>query len=179
MNECMGDCAAPVVEWIQMYGMPFAMSFVSALAILVFGGLGISILKAILKKALAPFRAKNPLAGDFVLSILVKCCWAFLIVIVLGKLGLDIAPIIAGLGATGLIVGFAFKESLASLAAGLMIAINQPFKVGDHVVVAGNEGKVVKLDMMAVTLDTDDEKTITIPNRVAWGGPITVNHAKK
>ena len=169
---------APVYEWLQTDGIAVAADLVAALVILLAGWLGIAIVKAVLRRALAPFKAKNPLAADFVASILVKTCWAFLVVIVLGKVGVDIAPLIAGLGVTGLVIGFAFRESLASLAAGLMIAINQPFKTGDWVIVAGNEGRVTRLDMMAVTIDTDDNRTITIPNRVAWGGPITVNHAK-
>jgi len=92
---------------------------------------------------------------------------------VLGKLGVDIGPIVAGLGVTGFILGFAFQESLGNLASGLMIAVNQPFKIGDYVVVAGNEGTVLKVDMMATELATADNKKIVIPNKSAWGAPIT------
>ena len=91
----------------------------------------------------------------------------------LGRLGVDVTPIIAGLGVTGFILGFAFQESLGNLASGLMIAINEPFKIGDYVVIAGLEGVVQKVDMMATTLATGDNKKIVIPNKSAWGGPIT------
>ena len=80
---------------------------------------------------------------------------------------------LAGLGVTGFILGFAFQESLGNLASGLMIAINEPFKIGDYVIVAGLEGTVIKMDMMAVTLATADNKKVVIPNKSAWGAPIT------
>jgi len=84
----------------------------------------------------------------------------------------EIAPLIAGLGVTGFILGFAFQESLGNLASGLMIAINEPFKIGDYVIVAGHEGTVLKMDMMAAVLATADNKKIVIPNKSAWGSPI-------
>ena len=93
--------------------------------------------------------------------------------VILGKLGVNVGPIIAGLGVTGFILGFAFQESLGNLASGLMIAINAPFKLGDYVIVAGLEGTVIKVDMMATELATADNKKVVIPNKSAWGSPIT------
>jgi hypothetical protein len=69
--------------------------------------------------------------------------------IVLQRLGINIAPLVAGLGVTGFILGFAFQESLGNLAAGMMIALNQPFKVGDYIIAGGTEGSVKELKMMA------------------------------
>ena len=88
-------------------------------------------------------------------------------------LGVNVGPIVAGLGITGFILGFAFQESLGNLASGLMIAINEPFKIGDYVIIAGLEGAVLQVDMMATVLATGDNKKIVIPNKSAWGGPIT------
>ena len=127
----------------------------------------------LLHKALAKAEnGKYALVVRFVTSVAEKVAWTFVVVIVLEKLGVDVGPIIAGLGVTGFVLGFAFQESLGSLASGLMIAINQPFKVGDYVNVAGNEGSITALDMMAVTLATPDNRKITIPNKAAWGQPI-------
>lgn len=127
----------------------------------------------LLHKALAKAEnGKYALVVRFVTSVAEKVAWTFVVVMVLEKLGVDIGPIIAGLGVTGFILGFAFQESLGSLASGMMIAINQPFKVGDFVNVSGNEGTITALDMMAVTLATPDNRKITIPNKAAWGQPI-------
>ena len=127
----------------------------------------------LLHKALAKAEnGKYALVVRFVTSVAEKVAWTFVVVMVLEKLGVDIGPIIAGLGVTGFVLGFAFQESLGSLASGMMIAINQPFKVGDFVNVSGNEGTITALDMMAVTLATPDNRKITIPNKAAWGQPI-------
>ena len=127
----------------------------------------------LLHKALAKAEnGKYALVVRFVTSVAEKVAWTFVVVMVLEKLGVDIGPIIAGLGVTGFVLGFAFQESLGSLASGMMIAINQPFKVGDFVNVSGTEGTITALDMMAVTLATPDNRKITIPNKAAWGQPI-------
>jgi small conductance mechanosensitive channel len=91
---------------------------------------------------------------------------------VAGRLGVNVAPLIAGLGVTGFILGFAFQESLGNLASGMMIAINEPFKVGDVVDAAGHTGSIVEVNMMATVMKTADGKRIVIPNKSVWGGPI-------
>ena len=149
------------------------MRIVAALVILLVGAIAIRIAAKALEKLLEKTRlGEKSLVAKFLVSAAVKAGWAFLVVIVLDKLGVDVGPIIAGLGVTGFVLGFAFQESLGSLAAGLMIAINKPFKVGDFVSVAGLDGSITALDMMAVTLATPDNRKITIPNKSAWGQPI-------
>ena len=128
-----------------------------------------------LRKALAHGKRKKLLV-NFIVSVVTKCCWAVLAVTVLGRLGVDVAPLVAGLGVTGFILGFAFQESLGNLASGLMIAINEPFKVGDFVEAAGLQGSIVEVNMMATVLATPDNKRIVLPNKSVWGGPI-VNYS--
>ena len=161
------------VAWFAEKAPAFAFNLLSALVILVVGWLVTRVIVAAVGRVVARGRAENTLLAGFVRNATSKTCWAVLIVVVLGKLGVDVAPIIAGLGVTGFILGFAFQESLGNLASGLMIAINEPFKIGDYVIVAGNEGGVVKVDMMATVLATADNKKVIIPNKSAWGGPIT------
>ena len=154
-------------------GLSFAIRLIAAAIILAFGALAIRLIVGMVGKALAKSGKENTLFGNLVRTVTGKACWLLLIVVILGKLGVDIAPIIAGLGITGFILGFAFQESLGNLASGMMIAINEPFKIGDYVIVGGFEGTVAKMDMMAVTLTTPDNKKIVIPNKSAWGAPIT------
>ena len=161
------------VTWITEKGLSFAISLVAAAVILILGYFAIKLIVAAVGKAVEKGGKKNTLFGNFVRNVTSKLCWAILLVVVLGKLGVDVAPIIAGLGVTGFILGFAFQESLGNLASGLMIAINEPFKIGDYVIIAGLEGSVLKVDMMATVLATADNKKIVIPNKSAWGGPIT------
>ena len=115
----------------------------------------------------------DALLRTFLCSIASKTGWTILAVIALGRLGVDVGPLVASLGVTGVVLGFAFKESLGSLAAGLMIALNHPFKVGDYVIVGGIEGAVAELNMMATVLTTGDNKKVTVPNGTVWGSAIT------
>lgn len=177
MKDEAVQAIAPVVQWLQTQGLEFAFRIAAALAILVAGAFAIRCFSAFLKKAIEQrVKGENEMLVKFVTSVVVKVCWAFLFVLALGKLGVEVGPLIAGLGATGLVIGFAFQESLGSLAAGIMIALNKPFKVGDFVSIAGHEGVIQRLDMMAVSLATGDNRKITIPNKQAWGAPI-VNYS--
>ncbi len=117
-------------------------------------------------------KAKQTLFVNFACSVVTKACWAVLLIMVAGRLGVNVAPLIAGLGVTGFILGFAFQESLGNLASGMMIAINEPFKVGDVVDAAGHTGSIVEVNMMATVMKTADGKRIVIPNKSVWGGPI-------
>ena len=161
------------VTWLTDKGIGFAVDVVAAAVILVLGWLAIKLIVGMVGKAVEKGGKKNTLFGNFIRNVTGKICWAILIVVVLGKLGVDVGPIVAGLGVTGFILGFAFQESLGNLASGLMIAINEPFKIGDYVIVGGLEGTVIKMDMMAATLATADNKKVVIPNKSAWGAPIT------
>ena len=161
------------LAWLTDQGLTFAVRLVAAAAILVLGWIAIKLIVNAVGKAVEKGGRQNTLFGNFVRNATGKICWAILLVVVLGKLGVNIAPIVAGLGVTGFILGFAFQESLGNLASGLMIALNEPFKIGDYVIVAGLEGTVIKMDMMAATLATADNKKVVIPNKSAWGSPIT------
>ena len=162
-----------VLSWLTEKGLAFAVSLVASAIIMIFGWLAIKLIVSAVGKAVEKGGKKGTLFAHFVKSVTTKICWTLLIVIVLGRLGVDVGPIIAGLGVTGFILGFAFQESLGNLASGLMIAINEPFKIGDYVIIAGLEGSVLKVDMMATVLATADHKKIVIPNKSAWGAPIT------
>ena len=172
-TEQVSQTVAKIKEWLLTTGVQYGLRIVAALVILLVGAIVIRLAAKALGKLLEKTRlGEKSLVAKFLVSVAVKVAWAFLLVVVLGQLGVDVGPIIAGLGVTGFILGFAFQESLGSLAAGLMIALNKPFKVGDFVSVAGLDGSITALDMMAVTLATGDNRKITIPNKQAWGAPI-------
>ena len=98
--------------------------------------------------------------------------WILLILIILSNFGVNITAFVAGLGVIGFIVGFATKDILANLAAGLMIMSSRPFKVGDHVHVAGIKGTVKEINMSCCIIIEDEKIYVTIPNVKIWGMPI-------
>ena len=159
--------------WLTENGLDFAVNVLSAILILVVGGLVVKGIVAAVRKALMKSKRVDELLRTFICSVVSKTGWAILFIIALGRLGVDVGPLVASLGVTGVVLGFAFKESLGSLASGLMIALNHPFKVGDYVIAGGTEGTVTELNMMATVLATADNKKVTVPNAAVWGSAIT------
>ena len=165
-----------ITTWLAARGVGFSIDLAVALVMLLVGWLLIPRIGALtgkaISKALSKSGRENALFSSFVSSVTEKACWALLAVMVLSRLGVNVGPLIAGLGVTGFILGFAFQESLGNLASGMMIAVNQPFKVGDFVDAAGYSGSIVEVNMMATILSTPDNKKVVIPNKSVWGGPI-------
>ena len=161
------------LRWLAENGISFLVNVLVALLLLAIGVLAIRVLTNATQKALEKSSRVNALLRNFLCSVVNKTAWVLLLMIVVQRLGVNIAPLIAGLGVTGFILGFAFQESLGNLAAGMMIAINQPFQIGDYVTVGAISGTVRELNMMAATLFTADNIKVMVPNKVIWGAPIT------
>ena len=161
------------LRWLAENGISFLVNVLVALLLLAIGVLTIRVLTNATQKALEKSSRVNALLRNFLCSVVNKTAWVLLLMIVVQRLGVNIAPLIAGLGVTGFILGFAFQESLGNLAAGMMIAINQPFQIGDYVTVGAISGTVSELNMMAATLFTADNIKVMVPNKVIWGAPIT------
>jgi len=134
-----------------------------ALVVLGAGLILIKVVSGILKKALA----KTTLDGavhTFVLSAVRIALYLVLVVVLLGVLEVPTTPLITVLGAGGAAIALALKDSLGNIAGGLLILVNQPFKKGDEIDIAGNYGAVDQIDLFVTTLRTYDNKVITIPN---------------
>ena len=163
-------------EWLLIQGPGLLVDLVVFILILVIGAIMVRVLRSVVKKMLQKSKRVSETLEKFVINVLGKVLWVVVLMIALPRLGIDIAPLVAGLGVTGFIIGFAFQESLGNLAAGLMIILNQPFAVGDFIEAGGHSGSVWEINMMATTMTTGDNKKVVIPNRTVWGGPV-VNYS--
>jgi len=92
--------------------------------------------------------------------------------VILTQLGVQVAPLLAGLGIAGFAIGFAMQNTLSNFAAGGMILGNQPFDIGDEIEVAGVSGIVRRMSLVSTTILTPDNQTLIIPNSTVWGGVI-------
>lgn len=101
---------------------------------------------------------------------------AFVIIAVLNRFGVQTASIVALLGAAGLAIGLALQGTLTNLAAGVMLLIFRPYKVGDFISASDRFGNVTEIDLFTTILQTFDNQQIIIPNSQIWGGQI-VNHS--
>jgi len=93
----------------------------------------------------------------------------FAVVVMLDKLGFQIAPLVAGIGVAGLGVGLAFQGVLGNLVAGLTIIFTKPFRVGEHIELLGVRGDVVAIQLSSTTLVHPDRSHVVIPNRKIVG----------
>lgn len=87
------------------------------------------------------------------------------------------ADILAGLGVGSVAIGFAFKDILQNMLAGILILLRQPFAVGDQIVSGEHEGTVEKIETRATFIKTYDGRRIVIPNADIYTNPVTVNTA--
>ena len=90
----------------------------------------------------------------------------------LGIFGVDTGSFAVLIGACGLAVGLALQGSLSNLAAGVMLLIFRPFKVGDVVAIGGQLGKVEEIDLFNTMMDTFDNRRIVVPNGTIFGATI-------
>jgi len=101
------------------------------------------------------------------------------VLMALSQVGISLAPMLAGLGVAGFIVGFALQDSLGNFASGAMILIYRPFDVGDLVEVTGASGLVKKMNLVSTTIATLDNQTLVVPNSKIWGDVIKNVTAQK
>lgn len=163
-------------EWLIDKGPGFLVDLIVFILILIVGYIAINVLVRIVKSALERSKKVTEILRNFILNVIHKVLWIVLIMMALPQLGIDAAPLIAGLGVGGFIIGFAFQESLGNLAAGLMLLVSQPYAIGDYVEIGGVAGSVKEMNIMATLLNTPDNKKVLVPNRKIWGTEI-VNYS--
>jgi small conductance mechanosensitive channel len=90
---------------------------------------------------------------------------AFTLVVALDKFGVQVAPLIAGIGVAGLGIGLALQGVLGNVMAGLSIIFTKPFRVGEYIELVGVYGEVTAIDIFSTTLQHLDRSRVVIPNR--------------
>ena len=118
-------------------------------------------------------RAHGPL-GQLLASVARVSLLILGLITALGTLGVNILGIVAGLGLTGFALGFALKDSIANLLAGVLILLYRPFEVGDRIDVGGLAGRVTHVDLRYTELDAESERVL-VPNAKLLTDPIRVS----
>lgn len=146
-------------HWLTLYGL----RVIGAVAILVIGRWAAKGIRRLLKRILRRHHVDETLIS-FTASVSYVAVMAFMIISALGQLGMQTASFVAVLGATGLAVGLALQGSLANFAAGVLMIIFKPFKVGDYIEGAGTTGTVGAIGIFTTELQTPDNKKVIVPN---------------
>lgn len=160
-----GDLSASR-ELLAQYAIPA----ISALLVLIVGYFIASFLARIVS---APIRKRvDETLGRFASKLVFYGMMISTILGVLGMFGINIASFAAVIAAAGFAIGLAFQGTLSNFAAGVLLLVFRPFKVGDVVNAAGVMGKIHEIDLFVTTFDTPDNRRIIVPNSSVTGGTI-------
>jgi len=128
------------------------------------GWVVIRILMHLLAKGLQHSRRVDPTIHPFLLSLFKILLTVLLVLVCVDQLGVSVAPLVTALGAVGLALSLAVKDSLANLLGGSLLLISKPFVVGDYCDIGGQCGTIVEIGFVYTVLNTLDNKKISIPN---------------
>jgi small conductance mechanosensitive channel len=146
----------------------WGLRVVGALALLVVGWLVAKLVRRSVRKALERSRMDETLV-PFLSKLVYYLFLTLVIVAVLSLFGIETTSFIAILGAAGLAIGLALQGTLSNFAAGVMLLLFRPFRVGDYVEAGGTAGSVAEIGVFATTLNTPDNVQIVVPNSVVYG----------
>jgi len=130
------------------------------------------IVGAIIKRAVSTVKGTSELLRKFLSSFARKIVLLIGAVVAVSALGVDIGPLVAAIGAAGLVIGFALQGTLSNFASGIMILLYKPYDVGHFIEAGGVTGTVENMTLVSTTLVTPDNQTIVVPNNSVWGGVI-------
>ena len=154
---------AELIELLKTTGVDLAINIVTAIAIFVIGkwvaGLLTKAVRTLMQK-----REVDKTLETFVSNLVRMVLMVFVIIAAIGAVGIQTTSLIAVIGAAGLAVGLALQGSLSNFAAGVLIVLFRPYKVGDWVEAAGVSGSVVSVQILTTILKTGDNKQIIVPN---------------
>lgn len=157
--------------------VPFLTNIVIALAIYLIGKWIAGHVVKLIDKGME-LRKMDPALRGF-LSAILKTVFTFVIALIaVEQLGVNTTSLLALLGAAGLAVGLALKDSLSNFAAGVMLILFKPFKIGDFIEAGGVTGVVEKIEVFNTVCRSGDNKEIIVPNAHIYGGTITNYSAK-
>ena len=156
----------------------WVMNFIVAAVIVFVGRKLVKWLVSLLEKMMVK-AGTDTIIVNFIGSIVNAILLLFVIVAALDQLGVDTTSLIALIGAAGLAVGLALQGSLQNFAAGVMLIVFRPFKLGDFIEAAGVVGVVEEISIFSTIMKTGDNRSIIVPNGQIYGGAITNYSAKE
>lgn len=173
VEQITRDFKSFIPDNIVEIAIGYSISFVFALLIFFIGKwISKSVVK-ILGKALRKVGGVDETLVKFLENIVYYALLTVVIIAALNKLGIATTSFLAILGAAGLAVGLALKDSLGNFASGVMIVLFKPFKAGDSVAAGGVSGTVTEVTIFNTVFLTADNQKIIVPNSSITSGSIT------
>jgi small conductance mechanosensitive channel len=165
--------AMKLQDLIAFYGL----KVIAAIAILIIGRWIAIAVRNLLRRVMRKSAVEETLVS-FVSNVAYVALLAFIVIAALGQLGVHTASFVVVIGAAGLAIGLALQGSLANFAAGVLMIIFKPFKVGDYIEGGGTAGTVEEISIFTTVLKSPDNRKIIVPNAKMTGDNI-VNYSAK
>lgn len=159
-----GELVNIIIQW--------AISILIAVAIVVIGRIVVKWIVKLISKLMAKAELDTILV-NFACSIINAVLLLFVFIAALDQLGVNTTSLIAVLGAAGLAVGLSLQSSLQNFAAGVMMIVLRPFKIGDFIEAGGVTGVVEEISIFSTLMKTGDNREIIVPNGQIYSGAIT------
>ena len=164
-----------IIQLWDNYGhdvMDIARKLIIAILIIIAGRIIISLSRQLIHKAVTgKFKFDEAIASVLRMGIrygVIIIC----LIMILDVFGANTAGLIALLGAAGVAIGFALKDTLGNIAAGIIVLFLHPFRKGDYIEFGSTAGSVMEMGLFATTLETPDGVYICAPNSSLWGVPL-------
>lgn len=152
---------------------PVAVNGAKALLVLILGWIASGLISRAILRKVNKTPGIDPTLGSFAASVVRWAILAMVLVAVLGLFGIEATSLVAMLGAATLAIGLALQGTLSDLAAGFMLILFRPYKIGQYVDIGGTAGTVKDLNLFITELATPDNVQIIVPNGQAWGAIIS------
>ncbi|WP_435528185.1 mechanosensitive ion channel family protein [Martelella mangrovi] len=169
MFKASGDFANAI--WAMV--ITYTFSVLGAIILLIVGWIVAAIVQRSIKNAFLKFDNVDRTLAGFFGNIARYGVLTIVIIMVLGQFGVQTASILAALGAAGLAIGLALQGTLQNIAAGIMLLVLRPFRVGEYISTGSIDGTVQEVGLFATELKTIDGLFRLAPNSTLWNVSIT------
>ena len=166
-----------IIEKIISFLTTYSFNIVGAILVFIIGKWLVRHISNILAKILLKNNVDQTLT-DFLVQLSYYALLILVLIAAAGQLGINTTSFLTIVGAAGLAVGLALKDSLSNFASGVMLILFKPFKVGDVVTTAGKTGKIEVITIFNTVLNTPDNQMIIVPNSSVTSNVITNINAK-
>jgi small conductance mechanosensitive channel len=160
-----------VIEQLLTVVSTWGLNALAAIAVLIVGRWVAARLRNLTRRGLERARV-DPSLVPFLSSVVYYLSGVVVLIAVLNLFGIQTASLVAVLGATGLAIGLAMQGTLSNVAAGVMLLVFRPFRLGEFVDIAGTAGTVEEIALFTTTLNTPDNVRIIVPNSSIFGQTI-------
>ena len=160
--------SAEITDKLVMYFIEHGMQIVTGIVIIVAGLFCTRWVGNVVQRWLEKHKLE-PQVRQLITKLLRLIVFAGFVVMALGQMGIQITPLLAGIGVAGVGLSLATQSVLGNLVAGLNIIFSKPFRVGDYIEIVGVQGQVEQISLFSTTLVHPDQSRVVVPNRKIVG----------